>query len=132
MGRDYAAPHEKELLGRHRAGMLLGRDLARPAVQVGVDHRRDVERQKLRNQKAARHRQAQGTARFRARACAKRDGQRAHQGRHGGHHDRAEAQQASFKNERLFKLFILKKNIIILLYRKYLVIITTKIIIIYH
>src|SRR3982750_3642576 len=51
------------------------------ALEVDVDHRRDEEREDLREHEAADHRQAERHARAAARAEADRDRQAAHQGR---------------------------------------------------
>src|SRR6267378_8499352 len=71
-----------------------------PAVQVflqsfeiQVDHRRDVQRQELRQQQAPDHRDAQRHARAAPGAEADGDRQAAHQRCHGGHHDRPESHQ---------------------------------------
>src|SRR5437016_2072315 len=53
-------------------------------VQVNVVNRGDVERQRLGEDQAANHRQAERTAGLGACAKAYSDGQRAHQGSHGG------------------------------------------------
>ena len=74
---------------------------------VGVDHRRQVQRHQLREGQAADHRQAQRPARFAARAVAQRDRQRAQQRRHGGHHDRPEADQAAFVDRLARRLALL-------------------------
>ena len=50
-------------------------ELVAQPVEIDVDHRRDVERQQLRQEQAARHAQAQRPAGFRARAQAQRDRQ---------------------------------------------------------
>ena len=70
------------------------RPAARKAIEIEIDHRRDEQRDHLREQQAADHREAQRLAQFGTRAQAHGDGQRAHQRRRGGHHDRAETQQA--------------------------------------
>ncbi len=60
-------------------------------VQIGVHHRRDVERDELREGEAAHHRDAQRPPRFRPRARTESDRQRSHQRRHRRHHDRPES-----------------------------------------
>src|SRR4051812_31886645 len=64
------------------------------ALEVEIDHRRDVKRERLRQHQAADHRQAKRHARAAAGTEADGDGQATHQRSHGGHHDRAEAHQA--------------------------------------
>ena len=59
-----------------------------------IDHRRDKERDRLREHQAADHRQAQRLAQLGAGAEAERNRQRAHQRRQRGHHDRPETQDA--------------------------------------
>src|ERR1700682_3407580 len=69
------------------------RDPAVEAVEIEIDHRRDVERQQLRQQKTAYHRDAQGLAQFGTRTRAERDRQRAEDRGERRHHDRPEAQK---------------------------------------
>src|SRR5258708_37019043 len=64
------------------------------ALEIEVDNGSDVERQHLREQQAADHGEAERQRRVAAGAEADRDRQAAHEGRHRGHHDRAEADQA--------------------------------------
>src|SRR3954463_6285659 len=87
---------------RLRASGLLGMRLrsAGRAIQPGlqafeveIDDRRDVERQHLRKEQPADHRETERHARAAAGAEADGDRQAAHQRRHGGHHDRPEAYQ---------------------------------------
>ena len=72
-------------------------DLARQALlqplHVDVEHRRDVERQRLRDEQAADDREAERPPRLGAGAPAERDRQRAHQRGHRRHHDRPEADE---------------------------------------
>ena len=63
-------------------------------VQIQVDDRRREQRQRLAHDQAAHHGVAERLAQLRTRAAAERQRQRAEQRRHGGHHDRPEAQQA--------------------------------------
>src|ERR1035437_9199893 len=63
------------------------------AFHIKIEHRRDVESQQLRDYQAAYHGKAQRAARLGAGAETERDRQRAHQRRHGGHHDGPEAHQ---------------------------------------
>ena len=67
-------------------------------LQIDVNHRRDVERQKLRNNQSAFHSQTERAPCFPARTEAECDRQTAHQRRHGGHHDRPETDNAGFEN----------------------------------
>src|SRR5262245_52969478 len=77
-----------------RFGLLFPVEPALEAFEVEVDHRRDVERQELREQQPAHHREAEGHAGAAAGAEADRNGEAPHQRRHGGHHDRAEADES--------------------------------------
>src|SRR5258706_10440265 len=63
------------------------------ALEIEVDNGSDVERQHLREQQAAYHGEAERHARAAAGTEADRDRQAAHECRHGGHHDRPEADQ---------------------------------------
>ncbi len=74
------------------------RDLARPEHlrHVGVDDGREVEREHLREDESADHREPERPARFAAGAEPGRDRQRAEQRRHRRHHDRAEPDEAAF------------------------------------
>ena len=58
-------------------GRKLARDLAVQAVEIKVDDRRDVEREQLREDQAADHRDTQRLAELGACAAAERDRQRA-------------------------------------------------------
>src|SRR5476649_2561217 len=66
------------------------------AGHVGVDDRRQIQRDELRDDQAADDREPERLARLAARAVAERDRNRAEQRRHGRHHDRAEADDAAF------------------------------------
>ena len=66
---------------------------ARP-IEEQVDHRRGVERQHLADDQAAHDRDAERMPQLRPGAGAQRQRDAAEQRRHGGHHDRPEAQQA--------------------------------------
>src|ERR1039458_6329165 len=65
---------------------------------VGVERRGQVEGDELREEQAADYHQAQGLAGFAARAVAQRDRDGAQERGHGGHHDRAETDQAALIN----------------------------------
>ena len=62
-------------------------------LEVDVDDRRDEQRQKLREQKSADHRETERLPRVSAGAERERDRQAAHQRGHRGHHDRPEPRQ---------------------------------------
>src|SRR4051812_24807339 len=64
------------------------------ALEVKIDHRRDVQGERLRQHQPADYRETQRHARAAARAEADCDRQAAHERRHGRHHDRAETHQA--------------------------------------
>src|SRR6185437_3911227 len=66
------------------------------ALEIDIDHRRDEQRQSLRDEEAADHGQAQRAAQLRAFAQSDRDRQPAHDRGHRRHHDRPETQQAGF------------------------------------
>ena len=66
----------------------------RQPLHVEIEHRRDEQRQRLRNDQAADHRDAQRLAQLGAGAGAEGDRQRAHHRGKRRHHDRAEAHQA--------------------------------------
>ena len=66
--------------------------------QVGVVDRRQVQRHQLREQQPADHHQSQRLPRFAAGAVADGDRNGAQHGRHRGHHDRAEADQAALED----------------------------------
>ena len=74
------------------------RDLARLEHRrhVGVDDRRQIQRDQLRDDEAADDGEAERPPRFAAGAVAERDRHRAEQRRHRRHHDRAEADDAAF------------------------------------
>ena len=63
-------------------------------LEVEIDHRRQVQRQKLRGHQAADDREPERPPRLGARADAERDRQRAHQRGERRHHDRAKANDA--------------------------------------
>eukprot|EP01022_Parablepharisma_sp_SALTPOND_P004196 TRINITY_DN118_c0_g1_i13.p1 TRINITY_DN118_c0_g1~~TRINITY_DN118_c0_g1_i13.p1 ORF type:complete len:2030 (+),score=744.92 TRINITY_DN118_c0_g1_i13:50280-56369(+) len=65
------------------------------AVEAEIDHRRGEEREHLRHQQATDHGDAQRLAQLRTHAGPQHQRQRPQQGRHGGHQDGPEAQQAS-------------------------------------
>src|SRR6058998_3561371 len=71
------------------------RDPFLEGFQVEVNHRRDVEREELRDHQAAYHAETERTPRFAPGAITKRDGQGRHERRHGRHHDRAKAQETT-------------------------------------
>src|SRR5260370_10058628 len=87
---DTAIAHADRGLGRRRAA---AEEMPR-LLEIDVDHRRDEQRQQLRHEEPADHGEAQGAAQLGAGAEADGDRQAAHDRRHGGHHDRPEAQQA--------------------------------------
>ena len=62
---------------------------------VEVNHRRDIERQQLREHQSSDHCQTERLACIGAFAISESDRQRPEQRRHRGHHDGAEAQQAA-------------------------------------
>src|SRR5262249_30642877 len=66
------------------------------AVEIEVNHRRDVERQELRHHKTADHRHAERLAQFGARAGTQRDWQRAEDRGERGHHDRTKTKDRCF------------------------------------
>src|ERR1700722_8326357 len=68
------------------------------AVKVDINHGRGVQRKNLAEQQAADHRDSEWTTQLGADSCAERERQATEQRGHGGHHDRAEAQQASFED----------------------------------
>ena len=79
----------------------MGAEAARHARAPGaepfhpdVDHGRGVEVEDLAHDEAADDRDAERLPQFRAVAVTQGQGHRTEQGRHGGHHDRAETQQA--------------------------------------
>src|SRR5688572_14913871 len=74
-------------------GLLLALQAGLQALEVQVDHRRDVKRQDLRQQQPTHHRYAQRHARVAAGAEADGDRQAADKRGHGGHHDWPEADQ---------------------------------------
>ena len=88
--RVHAAPS-----GAAAAGSAPMREARAQIVEEDVDHRRGVQRQHLAEDQAADHRDAQRLAQLRADARAERQRNAAEQRRHGGHHDRPEAQQAT-------------------------------------
>src|SRR3982751_2771722 len=71
------------------------------ALEVEVNDRRDVEREHLRKEQAADHRETERHARAAAGSEADGDRQAAHQRRHGGHHDRPEAHEAGLRDRLL-------------------------------
>ena len=66
----------------------------RQPVEVEIDHRRGEQRQHLADDQAADDGEAERLAQLGAGALAQHQRQRAEDRRHGGHHDRPEAQQA--------------------------------------
>ena len=72
--------------------------LTGPALQVEIDHWRDVERDHLRKQQSTHHGDAQGRAQLRPRAKPQGDGQSAHERGEGGHHDGPKAQHTRAAN----------------------------------
>src|SRR3954465_127920 len=62
---------------------------------IGVNHRRQIQRDQLRHQQAADNGEPEGPARLAAGAVAQSDRQRPEQRRHGRHHDRPEANEAA-------------------------------------
>jgi hypothetical protein len=68
------------------------------ASQVGIDDRREIERHQLRKQQAADNHEPEGLSRFAACPIADRDRDSSQHGRHGGHHNRPEADQAALVN----------------------------------
>ena len=78
--------------------LMLGRaqKSLRQMIEEDVNDRRCVKREHLAEQQSADHGDAQRTANFRSDAVAKRQRNACQQGRHGGHHDGAETQQAGF------------------------------------
>ena len=88
---------ESRVPGR-AAGQAVGgapaSDPVAEAVEIKIDDRRGVEREELREQQAADDGDAERPAQFRAGAVFQGQRQRAEQRGHGGHHDRAETQQA--------------------------------------
>ena len=71
---------------------------AAEAIEIEINDRRGVEREKLREEQAADDRDAEWAAQFAAGACSGGEGQRAEQCRRGRHHDRPKAQQARLIN----------------------------------
>src|SRR5215469_12370376 len=68
------------------------------AVQQKVDHRRRVQRERLRHEQAAYNGDAQGPTQFRAGADRQRERYSAKQRRHCGHEDWPESFEASFED----------------------------------
>src|ERR1035438_4431260 len=88
---------------RHLAGRAAAPDpdpahALRGAFQIEVNHRRDVERDELREEQTAHYGKAERLARVRAGAGSERDRQGAEERRHRGHHDRPETQNAARMN----------------------------------
>ena len=71
------------------------RDPCGDAAEPEVDNRRGEQGQHLADQQTANDGDAQRFTEFRTHAAPEGQRNRAQQGRHGGHHDGAEAQQAS-------------------------------------
>ncbi len=67
----------------------------RDASHVGVDDGREVERHELREAQTADYDETEGTARFTAGTGTERDRDGAENRGYGGHHDRAEADEAA-------------------------------------
>jgi hypothetical protein len=65
-------------------------------VKIEIDHWRGVKRQNLAHAQPADDSNAERLSQFAAIAEAERQGDRAQQRRHGGHHDGAKAHQAGF------------------------------------
>src|ERR1700733_8879302 len=80
---------EFDVMGESRPANARGQ-----LVKPDVDDRGRIEREQLAEQQAADDADAQGMAQFRTSTAAQSQRQAAEQGRHGGHHDRAEAQEA--------------------------------------
>src|SRR6516165_6587105 len=67
-------------------------------VQIQIDHRCGIKRQRLAENQASDNRDAEWLPKLAAVAHAERKRQRAEQGGHGRHHDGTEAKQAGFAN----------------------------------
>src|SRR5580658_2611469 len=90
--------------------LFLVRESPGQPVEPKINHRRRIQGQGLAENQAANHRNAQRPAQFRTHAAAESQRHRAQQGRHGGHHDRPESQQAGLINRLLWRpaLFALR------------------------